>query len=76
MKKVLLLISLFVVSISLGSFTSDPREVAANCKHTGNPHDYCYASDGTHNLKVVKCRPGDGDCFYDEPTPPPPPPEK
>jgi hypothetical protein len=37
---------------------------AANCKYTGNSSDYCYASNGQNNLKVLKCRPGSGTCNY------------
>jgi hypothetical protein len=46
---------------------------AANCTFTGNSSDYCNASDGTHNLKVINCRPGETDCGYNPPTTPQPP---
>lgn len=37
---------------------------APNCTYTGNPSDYCYASDGTNNLRVTNCRPGSTACYY------------
>jgi hypothetical protein len=46
---------------------------AANCAYTGNSSDYCNASDGTHNLKVTNCRPGETSCGYNPPTTPQPP---
>lgn len=37
---------------------------ATNCTYTGNPSDYCNASNGTNNLKVINCRPGETSCQY------------
>jgi hypothetical protein len=68
MKKTLLLVSLFTLSISLSVFAVvGDSETASNCHFTGNSSDYCYASDGQHNLKVLKCVPGTTDCAYDKP---------
>lgn len=39
-------------------------EDATNCTYTGNYSDYCNASDGTNNLKVLRCKPGSTDCAY------------
>jgi len=39
-------------------------EVATNCTFTGNSGDQCYASDGTHNYRVLECKPGETDCGY------------
>lgn len=38
---------------------------AKNCQYTGNSSDYCYASDGSNNLKVLRCKPGTTSCYYD-----------
>lgn len=43
----------------------DSGGTATNCAYTGNSSDYCNASDGTHNLKVINCRPGSTSCYYD-----------
>lgn len=42
----------------------DTGGTATNCTYTGNSSDYCNASDGTHNLKVLNCRPGTTSCYY------------
>jgi len=40
---------------------------APNCTYTGEDTDYCYTSDGTHNIKVLDCAPGSTDCSYTPP---------
>lgn len=40
---------------------------AANCSFTSNSGDYCYTSDGSHNIKVLQCAPGSSSCSYDPP---------
>lgn len=52
-------------AVSMGVYAQS--ETATNCYYTGNSSDYCYASDGTHNLKVINCTPGSTECYYDKP---------
>lgn len=46
-------------------FAADTDGTANNCTYTGNSSDYCYASDGSHNLRVLRCVPGSTSCYYD-----------
>ncbi len=62
MKKVFLLSVITILAFSLKIFAGS--ETANNCRFTGNSSDYCYASNGTNNLKVLKCVPGTTDCNY------------
>jgi hypothetical protein len=67
MKKIFL-IALTAIFTCIGSIRLNAgvssMEEATNCQYTGNYSDYCYASDGTHNLKVLRCRPGTTSCSY------------
>jgi hypothetical protein len=37
---------------------------ATNCAFTGNSSDYCNASNGQQNLRVINCKPGETSCYY------------
>jgi hypothetical protein len=63
MKKTLLFVLLIVASSA--AVHAQVEHEATNCTFTGNSSDYCNASDGTNNLKVINCTPGTTDCFYD-----------
>jgi len=78
MKKNVFKTILFSILLGLCSFFGNAYElfkvndVANNCVHTGNPSDYCYASDGTHNIRILECKPGTrGVCNFDPPPPAP-----
>lgn len=72
MKKVLIGISVFCTMFLFSKLYSQvENEVgegqeyeATNCKHTGNSSDFCYASNGSSNVKVLECKPGTTDCNY------------
>ena len=68
MKKILIL-SAFVLGLSaLNVATANETEhEATNCKHTGNSDDYCNASSGTQNVKIMECKPGATGCYYELP---------
>lgn len=70
MKKFFLFSAVAALGVSLATAVfagnTTPRE-AANCTFTDNMSDYCYASTGTQNVKVLKCRPGSTDCSYSLP---------
>tara|TARA_R100000935_G_scaffold45914_1_gene69103 strand:- start:9176 stop:9385 length:210 start_codon:yes stop_codon:yes gene_type:complete len=62
-KKVKILIAGFAVLCS-GMLYPQLRHEADNCAYTANSADYCYASNGTNNLKVINCSPGSTSCYY------------
>jgi hypothetical protein len=66
MKKSIILstIVLFAITISTALFASTQYE-AANCEFTGISSDYCFASTGTKNVRVLECRPGTGECYFE-----------
>lgn len=59
--------SIIIVTIlfSFEVFSQKIKLEATNCKYTGVQSDYCYASSGDQNVKVLRCSPGDTECFYD-----------
>lgn len=66
--KVFLFFAVLGVGLFIGAkgfaFNQELREKAANCSYTGSMNTYCNASDGTHNLKILRCAPGEGSCYY------------
>lgn len=50
---------------SFNAFSLEQEHEAANCSFSGNGSDYCNASSGSQNVKVLECRPGTTDCNYD-----------
>ena len=73
--KTMLLASLFVAGAALYENASAQTSTlggntADNCAFTGNSSDHCNASDGTNNLRILKCAPGETSCGYDSPTGP------
>ncbi len=65
MKKFLVLsaivLGLSALNVAIAKVT---EHEATNCKHTGNSSDYCNASSGTQNVRVLECKPGATDCNY------------
>lgn len=56
----------FFVSNSFAQVAAVGKVVPApNCAYTGNSADVCYASDGTNNLKITHCKPGETSCGYE-----------
>lgn len=69
-QKKVLLSFLFVASLVSAAnfgFAIEKEYEATNCTYTGNSSDYCNASSGTQNVKVLNCRPGSTDCSYSLP---------
>lgn len=61
-KFVILTALLFVGVLGVNKVVADE---ASGCEFTDNLADYCYASDGVHNIKVLKCKPGNSSvCSY------------
>lgn len=56
-------LTFFCSGLAISQAGLDPG-TATNCSYTGNSADYCYASDGSNNLKVINCRPGSTSCYY------------
>ena len=63
MKRIFTFSALVGLCLVISSFSEE--EQAANCQHTGIDTDFCYASDGNNNYKVMECKPGKGRCFYE-----------
>lgn len=61
--KVKILATAFTILCS-GLLYPQLRHEADNCTYTGNSADYCYASNGQNNLKVINCAPGSTSCYY------------
>lgn len=69
MKKGIIFTAVLAFGIAITNFASARAKdyEATNCTYTGNESDYCYASTGTVNVKVLGCRPGSTDCGYSLP---------
>lgn len=62
-KVAIILIALSATSLIFAQITHEGTP-ATNCKYTGNSADYCYASNGQQNLKIINCKPGTTSCYY------------
>ena len=72
MKKTFLFTAVAALGITLANLVFAQESLikdyeATNCTYTGNTSDYCYASTGSQNVKVLACRPGSTDCGYSLP---------
>lgn len=64
MKKIISLSVIVILAISFSGVAVAGEHTATNCHYTGFMTDYCYASTGTKNVKVLACRPGNTDCGF------------
>ena len=64
MKKAFFFSLAIVATIAVVRVHAQVEHEATNCTYTGNSSDYCNASDGTNNVKVINCAPGSTDCYY------------
>ncbi|MDB9755416.1 hypothetical protein OAB20_03905 [Winogradskyella sp.] len=64
LKVVALGVAFLTSGLIFAQLTHEGDNTATNCTFTGNSADYCNASNGQQNLRIINCKPGSTSCYY------------